>query len=1079
MQVSLYGTNAPDEMQVLLEQNVSAQDGFYRVSWPGAVQLYDYYLIVITDPRYRVFEVFPGPNGQATVQGWIRFFQPALQVNPANDFVVQALATQSPTASATGTPTATWTAPPTPPPSHTPTPSPTGTARPTRTPTPTQSSGSTPTPTPTFDPNPPPLQLVISGIVILQQPGEPQRPLWGTPVGLYGTHDPTEPGALVATATTGRTGTFRFVALTQAGAGFPYYVIGMDDPNYVVVGAYPGTGAEVVDGQRIRVAALAQGQRGDNEFTVRRANLEPVLKVAPNLVPAFEFPGGTPPPGPPVTDLSILGIELTQATQCIDQSTGYKSCPDNSLELTRGKPVAARVYLGHAGGASCPPGAPASPVLTGVTVTLSWTAANANFPEGTWLGDSAAQQFDVPCSTALAELRDDERGAATFILPAPLGGVGWKNVLWVEAQVSAKTITESNTANNTKQISVSLFDRQPLRVVWTLVDYRPLPATSSPPYTGPRFACDLNDMPNCTAPKASGQMARLYPMPIEYTMAPAYLIFGPIPSMPTYCNDCADIRDKTRPLLEKLDAMQAWLQPSPDVLIGWLPKEAKGCGGSGWPTTAWISLCDFAGANEEILAHETGHTQGLLHMDANEDEDRREKCWPFPGDNGIAETGFSLASKLTYRPSTYDFMSASSSGWISPFTWNSLLGKPLSKEWALVGPDCAAASSGLRGEAPVASRVARTPARDTPEPAVLIRGSVGDAGVEDAGALAPIYQLVSRGPFADADPAGAYAIEFQTASGASLAMHPFTPKAAVVEADSVDAADAETAVQSFSLLLPLPSTARRVVLRYGSTALDERVASPAAPTISIVAPTGGAISGETTIAWDAQDDDGDALQFALLYSPDEGVSWVPLALDLAGDSVTVDSAWWAGGEQARVRMVATDGFNTTLADSPPFSVARKAPNAWITAPQDSAQFLPEQAAILTGHAEDREDGELTGASLMWGSDRQGPLGTGAQLIIPPLVLVPGPHVITLTATDSDGHTASATLGLNVAACAGDCNLNADVTIDELLVMVNAALGSMQPAACLAGDANADGQITINEIIAAVNNSLNGCRERNA
>lgn len=362
---------------------------------------------------------------------------------------------------------------------------------------------------------------------------------------------------------------------------------------------------------------------------------------------------------------------------------------------------------------------------------------------------------------------------------------------------------------------------------------------------------------------------------------------------------------------------------------------------------------------------------------------------------------------------------------------------------------------------------------------MLIRGSVGDAGVEDAGALAPIYQLVSRGPFADADPAGAYAIEFQTASGASLAMHPFTPKAAVVEADSVDAADAETAVQSFSLLLPLPSTARRVVLRYGSTALDERVASPAAPTISIVAPTGGAISGETTIAWDAQDDDGDALQFALLYSPDEGVSWVPLALDLAGDSVTVDSAWWAGGEQARVRMVATDGFNTTLADSPPFSVARKAPNAWITAPQDSAQFLPEQAAILTGHAEDREDGELTGASLMWGSDRQGPLGTGAQLIIPPLVLVPGPHVITLTATDSDGHTASATLGLNVAACAGDCNLNADVTIDELLVMVNAALGSMQPAACLAGDANADGQITINEIIAAVNNSLNGCRERNA
>lgn len=61
-----------------------------------------------------------------------------------------------------------------------------------------------------------------------------------------------------------------------------------------------------------------------------------------------------------------------------------------------------------------------------------------------------------------------------------------------------------------------------------------------------------------------------------------------------------------------------------------------------------------------------------------------------------------------------------------------------------------------------------------------------------------------------------------------------------------------------------------------------------------------------------------------------------------------------------------------------------------------------------------------------------------------------------------------------APCHGDCDGGRAVTIDELLVMVNIALGNVPPSACGAGDANGDGQITVNEIIAGVNNALNGC-----
>lgn len=59
-------------------------------------------------------------------------------------------------------------------------------------------------------------------------------------------------------------------------------------------------------------------------------------------------------------------------------------------------------------------------------------------------------------------------------------------------------------------------------------------------------------------------------------------------------------------------------------------------------------------------------------------------------------------------------------------------------------------------------------------------------------------------------------------------------------------------------------------------------------------------------------------------------------------------------------------------------------------------------------------------------------------------------------------------------CIGDCNQDGQVTIDELLAMVNIALDGVGVSACRAGDANGSGQIEVNEIIDAVNAALGGC-----
>ena len=59
-------------------------------------------------------------------------------------------------------------------------------------------------------------------------------------------------------------------------------------------------------------------------------------------------------------------------------------------------------------------------------------------------------------------------------------------------------------------------------------------------------------------------------------------------------------------------------------------------------------------------------------------------------------------------------------------------------------------------------------------------------------------------------------------------------------------------------------------------------------------------------------------------------------------------------------------------------------------------------------------------------------------------------------------------------CLGDCDGNGEVTVDNLLLMVNISLGSAALSECPVADGNGDGQITVDEIISAVNISLTSC-----
>jgi hypothetical protein len=59
-------------------------------------------------------------------------------------------------------------------------------------------------------------------------------------------------------------------------------------------------------------------------------------------------------------------------------------------------------------------------------------------------------------------------------------------------------------------------------------------------------------------------------------------------------------------------------------------------------------------------------------------------------------------------------------------------------------------------------------------------------------------------------------------------------------------------------------------------------------------------------------------------------------------------------------------------------------------------------------------------------------------------------------------------------CPGDCDDSGDVTVNEVLTMVNIGVGTLDVAICPAGDLNHDNAISIDEILVAVNSALSGC-----
>ena len=413
------------------------------------------------------------------------------------------------------------------------------------------------------------------------------------------------------------------------------------------------------------------------------------------------------------------------------------------------------------------------------------------------------------------------------------------------------------------------------------------------------------------------------------------------------------------------------------------------------------------------LAQELGHNFNRNHVDCPAGgPDDPDDGYPYPDcqlDNtgASAHYGFNGPGLAPIEPDQgADFMSYAPSRWVSDYTWEALYGK-------LDG-------SGRRGTLSESGE----PLAEAEE-AVIISGVVDQSG--NSGELGAAYAYPTalapegllrrwqeeRGPAAAAAAAqGDYHLRLKDGDGEILADHPV----ALIPVSH----HSEGTPEGFTLTFSDPAASvARLELLDGDTVLHTRAPGPQTPTLAIETPAGGETFADSlTIAWQAGDADGDALNYTVLYSPDDGASWIGLATDYAvpdDGNATLSLPGLRGlpasDGQGRIRILASDGYHTAVATSEPFTVVDGPPRPAIAQPAPGAILPPGQPLALAGGALDTETGSLEGDALQWAVDGTA-AGSGAETQV--AGLAPGSHEVQLTATDGAGQSGTAATTVQIA-----------------------------------------------------------------
>ena len=628
----------------------------------------------------------------------------------------------------------------------------------------------------------------------------------------------------------------------------------------------------------------------------------------------------------------------------------------NSVPLVSGKPAVLRVY----------PRALAA-AITGVTAQVTAQRDGQTLQPPVPLVRSVTARPIVDWDA----VRADRSGGLLYRLPDD-----WlTSTVTVTIEISpSQPLTELSLANNVLSRTLTFNEMSPLRVGYVPITYTSSPsaAAQAPSVFPIRLIHEV--------------VGRMYPVPT------ASLQFLPPLQWPPRTGGSSAQRELGLRLLMALThSWHGWNAAHHDrpvhLVVGMLP--------SGSITMCRSLDVPFQGIGRSAycdpappVLHEMGHLFGLRHPCTRA---RANDCkgawspnpdWPVRYPNAtIQEYGFDPVGDFVVPSSRFDVMTYWRRMWISPFHYEKALGS----------------LGNLPRHAPEGSRVSA-------DQTYLVAS--GLVYTDSTVSFLPFWQLMTDNPPGNPPAGTEYCLELRDAGDAVIESHCFD----LGFYDEVLGADSH--VDAFVVTLPLGAGAAKAALRQGPADIGQVSASDHPPTVTVHAPNGGESVGDfVPVSWTGDDDDGDPLAYSLSYSPDDGASWIPAAVNITGTTAyTLDLSLIPGGSACRVQVGVSDGFHTASDQSDAsFSVTDKAPYAGILHPEDRSTVVPP--LNLSGYGYDPDDGELQEEALVWASDRDGPLGTGSPLW--GVDLSPGQHHLMLTATDSIGLQGSATITVDV------------------------------------------------------------------
>jgi hypothetical protein len=525
-----------------------------------------------------------------------------------------------------------------------------------------------------------------------------------------------------------------------------------------------------------------------------------------------------------------------------------------------------------------------------------------------------------------------------------------------------RSVVEDNYDNNERSIFVSPLACNGISVGYLPVHYAPPAGAAADPGASIRVGQQF--------------MQKIYPVSdTGLTYAPR----GAITFMQNINDADADVA-----LLESLrDTLAISSPPHPDRIFGWLPSLAYDDNGAAFVsgTAAFGNDTEAPDRWRRTFAHELGHNYGLRHP--NPDLTTAGDHWFDVYDRVIKPVPVSVGGT-----DLLDFMVPARlepEAWISPQNYKYLIGK-------LCSSAAGAASPGL-------SQVGDN---------LIVSGSIANT-TPATGTLNPLFRL-STVTASDPLIGTQYCVDLKGVSANLLASYCFNLG---FDGDSATPLDSA----GFGMVIPYPTGLSRVELTETScgTVLSSQVASAHAPSVSVSYPNaaGLTLSGSQTITWAGSDLDGNPLTYDVLYSRDNGGTWMGVGARITGTSFSLDFSTLPGtnGVSGLIKVLVSDGFHSAEDTSnDPFTVGNKVPLANILSPSTGAAFTPGPQIILDGSGVDFEDGSLSNSALSWDSSQDGALGTGRLLEVN---LTAGTHTITLTVTDSGGLTSSASIQITV------------------------------------------------------------------